>query len=804
MQMTPIKLTLEGAFGIKAGLGRDSFTLDFSEIPDDSLTVSLKGVNGSGKSTLMNFMTPFLDPPWIVGGAYSQFGPVGLRELEWSHAGTTYRSRIEYRQNGKTKSTRAYLHQWDSENIAWVPVSLPDNTVSDGKSSTYSRCIQHILGPIEIYALSAFRAQGAPHLADYEDPKSLLRALLNLDEPAALTDQCKDVVRELRRALDAIRDQAKALEANPERIGVLEIGISALVAGEPDRAAAKLAALDSTARARAELDRAMSGDLDRQRLIEQRAAVQARLDGAKNTAAPAVRQAEQAHAAAVSRVTSAKQEGQRTITALERDLLDASLRVTRAQDTLAQRDAIRAAEAQVAQIAADIADQEQTVDALAQQVQGLRDLAAQIRTLEVQRDRASENGKDQATRLADLTARAGFVAVVPCHGAGIYADCPALKEAKAAEGQIPAARTAVEARRAEWKDIAGRIAALADQAKDLDRIADSHHGAQAIVTTLRTRLERERQVAAQASALDLAERNLAEAQAAVADLTARLAEAKTATAERLEALNDDVFEHANMIVYTREHAEHTVELIATELAAIPEPGTDQAVTFARQRLQEAEDAVQAAQAAIDQATAIKAQQEAEIAALRSAMEAGAAITAKARRLDAEIADWTLLAMGLRGVIDLSIEDAGPGIAAIANDLLNTAYGPRFSLRIVTQREQSNGKVVECFDISVLDSDSGMESSISQKSGGEAVILDRCLTDSCAIFQQDNIGLRYETAFADEADGALSSDNRGMFLNMERRAMTLGDYGRKYFVSHSPEAWEMADYVLDLADYRVTS
>jgi exonuclease SbcC len=193
--------------------------------------------------------------------------------------------------------------------------------------------------------------------------------------------------------------------------------------------------------------------------------------------------------------------------------------------------------------------------------------------------------------------------------------------------------------------------------------------------------------------------------------------------------------------------------------------------------------------------------EAEIAALRAAMEAGSAVVAKAKRLDAEIADWTLLAMGLRGVIDLSIEDAGPAISAIANDLLNTAYGPRFTLRIVTQREQANGKTVETFDVSVIDAESDMESSILQKSGGEAVILDRCLTDACAIFQQDAIGMAYETAFADEADGALSADNREMFLNMERRAMTLGNYGRKYFVSHSPAAWEMADYVLDLAEYR---
>jgi hypothetical protein len=148
----------------------------------------------------------------------------------------------------------------------------------------------------------------------------------------------------------------------------------------------------------------------------------------------AVRQAEQAHAAAVSRSVTTKQDLQRAIAALERDLLDASARVARAQDTLGQRDTILAAEAEVARITAELADQELMVHSRAANLQALRDLAAKVHTLEVQRTHAATDGKTCKALLDQLNARAEFVAVVPCRGEGEYAECPALNEAMDAAG----------------------------------------------------------------------------------------------------------------------------------------------------------------------------------------------------------------------------------------------------------------------------------------------------------------------------------------------------------------------------------
>jgi DNA repair protein SbcC/Rad50 len=171
--MTPLKMTLTGAHDVRCGLGRDSLTLELTQIPEDALTVAIKGENGSGKSTLLNLgLTPWREPPQIAGTIYDQFGEAGLRELVWTHAGVSYRTRIEYRNTGKTKKQRAYLHLWDDEGIGgWMHVSLPDNNLSDGKARTYDACLTHILGPQEIYYLAAFRAQGAPSSPTTRTPR---------------------------------------------------------------------------------------------------------------------------------------------------------------------------------------------------------------------------------------------------------------------------------------------------------------------------------------------------------------------------------------------------------------------------------------------------------------------------------------------------------------------------------------------------------------------------------------------------------------------------------------------------------
>jgi exonuclease SbcC len=56
---------------------------------------------------------------------------------------------------------------------------------------------------------------------------------------------------------------------------------------------------------------------------------------------------------------------------------------------------------------------------------------------------------------------------------------------------------------------------------------------------------------------------------------------------------------------------------------------------------------------------------------------------------------------------------------------------------------------------------------------------------------------YETLFCDEADGALDSDRKRMFMQMKREVLRLGGYAREFFVSQTSELRQMADVVIDL-------
>ena len=196
-----------------------------------------------------------------------------------------------------------------------------------------------------------------------------------------------------------------------------------------------------------------------------------------------------------------------------------------------------------------------------------------------------------------------------------------------------------------------------------------------------------------------------------------------------------------------------------------------------------------------------------LAALRQQLDALAQRQAAARRralrIESAMGDWTLLArcMSNDGLIALAIDDAGPALSGLANDLLLACYGPRFTVSILTQGETAKGEKREDFDILVHDADSGESKSVRLMSGGERVWINECLVRAVALYLAQTSERRYETLFSDEADGALDPDRKRMFGAMKREVLRLGGYRREFFVSQTPELAGMADAVIDLEALR---
>jgi exonuclease SbcC len=170
------------------------------------------------------------------------------------------------------------------------------------------------------------------------------------------------------------------------------------------------------------------------------------------------------------------------------------------------------------------------------------------------------------------------------------------------------------------------------------------------------------------------------------------------------------------------------------------------------------------------------------------------------RIEGELGWWNLLAkaLGNDGVIALCIDDAGPELTRLANDLLLACYGPRFTVSIRTQVETVKRELREGFDVVVFDAETGQAKSVAVMSGGERIWINEALTRAIALYLARSSGRCYETLFCDEADGALDSERKRMFIQMKREVLRLGGYAREFFVSQTPELTQMADVVIDLA------
>jgi exonuclease SbcC len=235
------------------------------------------------------------------------------------------------------------------------------------------------------------------------------------------------------------------------------------------------------------------------------------------------------------------------------------------------------------------------------------------------------------------------------------------------------------------------------------------------------------------------------------------------------------------------------------VAALPERYDEAPLTVATAALNSARDALAVADrallVAVRNAQALDdnaKRQEALGARLRQ-------VVARRSRVENELGNWTLFARCLSndGLIALAIDDAGPALSALANDLLLACHGPRFTVSIHTLLETGKGEQKEGFDIVVHDGETGDSKSVALMSGGERVVVNEVLVRAVALYLAQHTGRRYTTLFSDEIDGALDPDRKRLFMAMKREVLRLGGYEREFFISQAPELTAMADAVIDL-------
>ena len=173
-------------------------------------------------------------------------------------------------------------------------------------------------------------------------------------------------------------------------------------------------------------------------------------------------------------------------------------------------------------------------------------------------------------------------------------------------------------------------------------------------------------------------------------------------------------------------------------------------------------------------------------------------------LRSEISEWTIeeKALGNDGIIALEIDDAGPAIASIANELLRV-YDSPFSVRLNTQEMTRTGKLKEGFDIPVFDANANKSKSIRKLSGGEATIVEDAVAKAICIYNKTSNGRDLATIYTDERDGALDPERKRAYFRMKQKVLALGGYEQEYCITHTPELLAMANAVISLKPGGVT-
>jgi exonuclease SbcC len=762
-------LTVKGWSSAFPGVVR----LPFDELRDAEI-IALVGSNGSGKTSLLDAIAAAIYRKLPARGGLSAvdhaIGRDSFVDLKYSFGGVgDYRARVSF--DNQTRKTEAVLEELRADGL-----TIPLN---NGQASTFDQAIATRFPSFDLFINSSFAAQGRGDEFARATPskrKDLFVEFLNLKHLLTMAglageaaEHCDDAVLRLTVAVEALEKDTAA--------GVRE----ALVLWEAELAEKH----QRTISAQAELG-------DRLTVLEARATLTT--DFSASVAAAQLQvttftqelrnrraELETAQRQAVAAARAADEERAGINVRHGAALKDVDGRIAGNQQIQEKADSIRAAVDSIAALDNDIRIARTLKDSL----QADRNVAA--RNLATAEQRLSSFTKPQSD-LERAKTDAKLLVTVPCGGAGEFAACEFLTNAKRAEARIEqlsqivdGMTTAITDRDAHARDLQALDVRLADVAGHL------------------TRLEADK--AAHAALAKYADA-LTESDARLGELKSKRADLEIEHGRQLRELDDR--ERARKVEWPER--EHAICLAMDRLM---------------EQLQTAQDDLDAATAGQSQTAGIrrelataKAEWDGlttalgEIASSRQELERRRQDIARKREALAdrlvrlgqaqdERLAWESLqkALGKGGLLDLELDAAGPGISALANQLLLKTFGPRFTLELVTQVEKADGSgMKDSFTVRVLDTEEqgGGWRDLSQPSGGEKVVIQEALMCAICIYINERSPLPIRTLFRDETGAALDAQNAVRYVQMLRAVKTIGGFEQVFFISHVPAAFDLAD------------
>lgn len=775
--MRLIFLKLKGFRGIKRGMGLDTLEIDFTRLPSGGL-ISFVGENGRGKTTVLDNMHPYRVAPSRSGSYYDLCEGEAQKDLIFEVDGIKYRSLILIET--KQKKQEAYLYQHDGED--WIPVN------PDGKTTTYDAAVEGLLGSEKLFFLSVFRAQNAKPLSAHTkgELKDIFEELLMLDDIRQKGEKAKEIKKYLLGNRDSLLVELARLaeiesllarkEGEKNDINGKISDMEAFIAG----AVKDLESLDK------EISR-LSGDIVKQDAVE---AALIRLK--KDLEQKKVRKF------SLSQGLKNKEDGYNIKLADKKKKLE---RVSKISDNGAiireklveeehvlvllekKKGAIVALETAKDELFGKISVLQNRRARVAELRKGIEVIDTSCRHAIEKAESEVQRARGEARKLEGL----------PCLNTDLLPACRFVKDAITSRDSLVG--------------LEGNLFVLRKN-------KDSNPDKQKLLNELSVlEVEIQKGQVLEASLLDVkksiedAKKELFSLDSSLAEVrkyTKLLPELETAEATLLElekeliTLEEEKIQEIADVLAELNVVEADIKVVNDEIFA-NELNLDASLSLKVSNLQkEKAEKKKALNTLTERSTVLHTQIGAVIEAIKTLSLNGKALSAlrdEVAALEQEISEWSVLekALGKEGVIALEIDDAGPAISGIANDLLNSCFGSKFAVKIETTRPRKDGTgTMEVFDIRVIDTEQGEEKSLLDLSGGEKVWIEDAVTKAICLYNRKQSGKSVSTLFSDEKDGALDHMKKKEYLLMKKRMLELGGYEREFFITHSEDLQHLSD------------
>lgn len=811
--------------------------LDFRSLPPG--LIAIVGENGAGKTTVLEAML----------AAFYRELPTRGKAIHYATEKNSFIEVVASFDGGRRLRARLNMDGVTGDSDAVLIDLATGVALNDGKVSTFDPVIERELPPLSVLKASAYAAQdrsGSFSSADKKGRRELFAYLLGLAQFEAFASTSRQAALTVERRLGELR--ALLLRLNAETGAPIQAAMDAEGEALAHRATGGRAMFDSvtalvtererrrtgaavTAAAHTRAQEAYSQARTRQdqlkvdlRTIETEAVESTRsFERRRREREAAVQSVIDRESGRLGAMPSEASIADTLTTSLHRLAVTfeaaRDLRLTRIannQDLIDRAENIRRAVDEVAALERQVAGFEADVARLGMQYTTSHDA---LTRLKIEQANLSSTERDLTT----AQSAAALLERVPFGGKCVDAGCELVQSAKASQDLIPALEAQQQRQRDLAAEIADTTAALATleqrceaerrqiniargQIVPLQAVADlleRLNAAENRVTELQAEIvQLERQHAADQA------RAHADASASIKAIAAQIEASATAVQQAKETaaeLTDKLaIDEANAEAGFRTRRDPIDAELATVSRALLDASADmQRMAPAQAALTRIDEELTDARARVSRETVTAARLEAETEAFEQRraefarrLSERAHLATATQSLEQELVEWQALAriFGPEGLPVLEIDAAGPGVSALANDLLSACFGGRFTVELVTQEAKAKGGgFKEVFELKVFDGERGGEArDLNDLSGGEKVLVEEALKSAISLFVNQRNVQPIRTAWRDETTGALDPDNAQRYLAMLRRVHARGGLHHLFFVSHNPEVSAQAD------------